>query len=451
MSQVNQIMDIDIDDINFNRVCMVPAEVEYIIYHGGCVDGFASVLCAHKYFEMLRELDTDIKLPVFYPGKFGMLPPMEDIRNKCVLICDFSYKFDILKKLMRNVKKLLILDHHKTAEEDLRMLPESNKVFRMDHSAAYITWRYFFRNVPVPRGILYVEDNDIWAKSMPYTDEFTAYVRSLPFTFDAYSKILDEELIDTEIITQGIGMTKLNNNIINKCQNHIVPSMIQINEMYYFVAYLNTTELKNEIGNKAFVTLPNINFAAMYSHNNLDNSSSFSLRSIDTSTDVSVIAKFFGGGGHRNASAIRTDIITGRLPCTMIDNNEAYSCLKSIYSDNFTINNSSTTIKINAVYLNTSIFKYQLAKYLLQTRYSTPEITVQECVSILTNMNSENIASSYDLSVIWHYDGSNRVTSYLMYYNDSSLTPIFNEYFGINSNYTNEKNIIRFTQQGLKF
>jgi len=48
-------------------------------------------------------------------------------------------KKDNLQKLQSVVKKLLILDHHKTAQDDLKDLPNENKIFRMDHSGAYLT------------------------------------------------------------------------------------------------------------------------------------------------------------------------------------------------------------------------------------------------------------------------------------------------------------------------
>jgi len=33
-----------IDDIDFSNACMDPSEVNYVIYHGNCSDGFGSAL-----------------------------------------------------------------------------------------------------------------------------------------------------------------------------------------------------------------------------------------------------------------------------------------------------------------------------------------------------------------------------------------------------------------------
>lgn len=69
----------------------------------------------------------------------------------------------------------------------------------------------------------------------------------------------------------------------------------------YKVAYKNTTIYVNEIGNN-LAKNTKCDSAVCYYING--NNSKFSLRSIDTKTDVSEIAKKLGGGGHRNASAI---------------------------------------------------------------------------------------------------------------------------------------------------
>ena len=197
-------------DISFDHVDLQPDEVEMVIYHGECTDGFTSAYCAFEYFSKKEGEKRDI---LYYPGAFNKSPPLKKAVGKCVLICDFSYKKVELMKLASVVKKLLILDHHKTAEADLKDLPDNQKVFRMDHSGAYITYKYFNRNeqIPMPMMITYVEDNDIWLKKQPLTQEFTAYIFSLPFKFEEYGKLMNDEYVKTIVFTQGSGMVKQNN------------------------------------------------------------------------------------------------------------------------------------------------------------------------------------------------------------------------------------------------
>lgn len=420
-----------IDDINFSDACIQPREVDYVIYHSNCPDGFGSALCAYKYFNSDTD-DQTIKQPIFHAGKFGVLPPLDEIKDKCVLICDFSYKKENLQKLLAIVKKLLILDHHKTAQQDLADLPNQNKVFRMDHSGAYLTWRFFFRDQPVPLGLLYIEDNDIWKKALPNTYEVTAFVCTLPFNFTAYEKLLDDDYIRQEAIPQGIGMVKQNNSIISKALKYAVTKFIEINQKYYFVAYLNATELKSELGNKVFSEYPNINFSVIYSHSDYYNSTYYSLRSIDSATDVSEIAKVFGGGGHRNASGASVNSILNTLPTTIIDNQKTYSILNNIYG----LTHQIGDYQYHVIYLNTAHHKRPLSKYLLQTRSCLSGQNIQECVSILKNKipvtpDHSHLAqpTSYDLSAIWNYDGCNDCTWFTVHYTDPSLKEKLSSHF----------------------
>ncbi|AYV81431.1 MAG: DHH family phosphohydrolase [Harvfovirus sp.] len=381
------------DKLNFDHVCLEPDEVEYVIYHGNCSDGFTSALAAKKYFEKYYPE----KQLMYHPGVFDRLPPMEEVKDKCVLITDFSYKKDLLAKLMLYVKKLLILDHHKSAMEELISLPEENKLFTMDHSGAYITWRYFFRDEAVPLMVKYVQDNDIWLKEMEYTYEVTAYIYSLPFTFEAYEKLLDDDYVMGEVISQGAGMVKQNNAIIATAVKYAAPKFIHIGDKYYFAGFLNATTLKSELGNRIMMEYPNVNFSAIYSHNDYNNTTSFSLRSVKTATDVSYIAKIFGGGGHQMASGLLINAITNTLPVEIVDGYKTYHVLKNVYRRKFSM--------LNVVYLNSAHHAYQLAKYLMQVRYMTKAgEMVQECASILKTFDK------FDMSAVWNYDGVNDCT-----------------------------------------
>jgi hypothetical protein len=77
------------------------------IYHGGCDDGFAAAWCVRKAL-------GDVE---FYPGVYQENPPSYEGRD--VIFVDFSYKRPVLDVMAKFAKSILILDHHKTAQEDL--------------------------------------------------------------------------------------------------------------------------------------------------------------------------------------------------------------------------------------------------------------------------------------------------------------------------------------------
>ena len=170
-------------DITFDHIELKPDLVDYVIYHGNCIDGFTSAFCAYDYLSN-KYPNRNV---TYYSASFDKLPPLDEIKNKNILMCDFSYKYANLMKIINVCNKFCILDHHLSALNELKDVPDKYKVFRMDHCGSYLTYRYFNQdksNQEVPMMIKYVEDNDIWLKKEYKTHEFTSYVYTMPFTFE---------------------------------------------------------------------------------------------------------------------------------------------------------------------------------------------------------------------------------------------------------------------------
>ena len=106
-------------------------DVNFVIYHADCFDGFCSALAAYLCNENVT----------FYPAKYKTEPPYDELVGKNVLICDFSYKYEQILKIMDFANKFVIIDHHKTSEIELKNILPSNKYFDMAHCGAYLTWK----------------------------------------------------------------------------------------------------------------------------------------------------------------------------------------------------------------------------------------------------------------------------------------------------------------------
>lgn len=280
-----------------------PEDIDVVIYHHPCSDGTGSGLIAWKYLSTnFSERDVE-----YYPSLIGTGPP-KDLQGKNVLICDYSYKKDVLLDLISKVKNLLIigkfvenenifltlvyLDHHKSAEKELSDIPAEYKIFDMKHSGAMLTWFYFFPDLESPLLIKYIEDRDIWTKQLPYTDDFISWFYTLPFDFKEYDKyIQDDALIMKMIHTKGIPYGELNQYYTENATNYSVPKFSKIKDKYYMIGYVNSTICKSDIGHHIFNRFNLIDFSATYSINDVTDSTSFSLRSVDTGSDVSDIAR----------------------------------------------------------------------------------------------------------------------------------------------------------------
>ncbi len=103
------------------------------IFHANCADGFGAAWVVRK---ALGEID-------FHGAKYQEPPP--DVTGKDVVMVDFSYKRPVLLEMAEKANSILILDHHKTAVEDLIDLPANvTAKFDMGRSGAMLTWEHFF-------------------------------------------------------------------------------------------------------------------------------------------------------------------------------------------------------------------------------------------------------------------------------------------------------------------
>ena len=385
-----------------------PEEVNVVIYHKNCFDGFGSAYCAWKY-------DKKGKIE-YYPATHGDLPP--NVKNKNVLICDFSYKKDILNVLIKECNKLYILDHHKSAEKELKEFDDMYKLFDMTHSGAYLTWKYFFPKIKTPLLIKYIEDRDLWTKKLPLIDEFTFWFSTIPYEFEEYDKLLDEKYLVNNIKTKGIIIAEFNNNIINKLSKNTLVKLTKIDKEYYMIAYSNVTgTFKSDVGNVIIKKYENADFSACYSIVDHDNSTLFSLRSTENNLDVSKIASKFGGGGHRNASGLKINYVTNTLTNNVINYN-FYDKLNNIYFDTYS--------NKNIVYFNSSIYQYEIFKYLLRKRTDK-----QVCLCITNNEEIDEV----QLACIWNYDGINDETVFTII--DQKNKVIEKTYSGLHKKLTN--------------
>lgn len=280
------------------------------------MDGFTAAWVVRRYMQLaMREVE-------FYPGVYNDPPP--DCTNKDVIIVDFSYSPDIMKKLYGESHSLVWIDHHKSAIEAMKDSDFYNAIgnsysidykehISLTHSGAMLTWLYFFPNEAAPRFIEYVEDRDLWRFNMPATREVNAYAFSLEYGFDTWDKLMQPELIP-DMIVGGAAIERKHHKDIAELVRVMV-RWIDIGGQYVPVASLPYTLTSDaghlmcklvEAKDKSFL-IPGKNkwgeFAACY-YDTRDHRV-FSLRSLDYGADVSLVAKQFNGGGHKHAAGFR--------------------------------------------------------------------------------------------------------------------------------------------------
>jgi hypothetical protein len=403
--------------LNFSNFLLKPKEVDMLLYHGDCVDGFTSAFICY-FFMKTQNKRKKVK---FIPCQYQKAPP--NVSDKNVLICDFSFKYDTTMKLINSANKIGIIDHHASAEKDLKNIDVKYKYFDKKHSGAYLTWCYFFDEKSMPDFIRYVEDNDLGKRVLTGTKEFSSYVYSLEKKFDIYEKLMDNNFIERTVIPIGEGMLKQSETFINDTVKKIAMQFMLIDSNLYFVGTVNTAVLKSEIGNAMFDFYPNANFSACYSQNTYTGETYISLRSNDSSSDVESIASKYGGGGHRNAAGLSV-FGSNMLPGILIDRYQCYNMLERIIIKTHNLIDKET--EVNIVYLNSAHHKRHLGRYLLQTRYQetydNEQREVSEACSIIRNKTKDmSYYVSLDLAGIYYYNDAENKTYFALVSDNSDL------------------------------
>lgn len=282
------------------------------IYHHPCYDGFTAA------WSVRQALGEDVE---FHATNYGREPP--DVTGRDVIIVDFSYPRDVLLA-MGNARTILILDHHKTAADDLAgllrptgdgydpqaLLLEAQArcmpfplfaIFDMARSGAGIAWDYFNPGKTRPKIVDYVEDRDLWQFILPFSREISAALHSWGFDFglwDMLAQQLDDPIDRRGQVLIGQALERRHHKDIDETLRSVTRRMI-IGGISVPVANVPYA-WASDAGNKLAQGEP---FAACYV--DTPQGRSFSLRSTDAGLDVSAIAKIYGGGGHRNASGFK--------------------------------------------------------------------------------------------------------------------------------------------------
>lgn len=83
--------------------------MDLIISHKNCPDGFVAATVAKSRYPNADVLFLD----------HGLEPPYDIVENKKVLVLDFSWSYEVLKKMGYLAESIILLDHHRSSEQEL--------------------------------------------------------------------------------------------------------------------------------------------------------------------------------------------------------------------------------------------------------------------------------------------------------------------------------------------
>lgn len=259
-----------------------------VVYHDNCHDGITALWCALQRWPNAEP----------YAGRYNDAPDLERMRDRDVVIVDFSWTRGPMSDILDVCRTMLVLDHHKTAKEELEgfvgnIIAKYKQVIDLERSGAGIAWDYLIGGNRHPL-VDYVEDRDLWRFRLPHSREVHAACGSYPLTLDTRNKLMDRDV--KSLANEGSAILRYHDKLVESAAAHAGRETIAGVEVPAIAC--PTIEIASDLGHKLALGQP---FAAVYV-DKPDGTRYYQLRSSDAGLDVGAIAKSLGGGGHRNAA-----------------------------------------------------------------------------------------------------------------------------------------------------
>ncbi|KKN72309.1 hypothetical protein LCGC14_0412600 [marine sediment metagenome] len=264
-----------------------------ILYHAGCWDGLlAAYLINGWHFK-----DTATCIPVSY----GQPVPVEAWSADCdVFIVDFSYSRDVLDELKAQSNSLTVLDHHKTAKDELYGC--SYATFDMTKCGARLAADYILlaekidvEHHQMKELIDYVEDRDLWKWELAGSKAVNAFIRSFPLTFESIKNMMGTLVEPGRLIGEAI-LRSVNQSVEVMIDRGLIMGFDGVKT----IPVVNATVHNSEVGHRLLELYPNANFSVTW-FRRADRKTQYELRARGD-FDCSAVAKAHGGGGHPRAA-----------------------------------------------------------------------------------------------------------------------------------------------------
>lgn len=290
-----------------------------IIAHEDCMDGIGAAYCINQSHPGWHKETLFIQ----YNKEQKIFDFIKDSAYKFdkVIFGGFSLKFDRMIELSFLIPIIEVYDHHKTALTELEPLLNNDQfkiVFDMNRSGSLICYDEFKDFISTDKKVFeFISDRDLWKWNLPNSKEVSEglqfYVK--PNSLESFEEVikLNQETLE---ITGSILLAKQQQQVASKVKKI---QTIKLDE--YVFSCLNVIENISEVGNELckLHEKPSLMFFITEKQELV-----CSLRSMDNLSDISILAKRFGGGGHRNAAGFTIplkklpDLLNGKLNSSLL-------------------------------------------------------------------------------------------------------------------------------------
>lgn len=293
-----------------------------IFAHSYCTDGLvaASIM---KYALQINHIVEPEVIFVKY-GKEQEAILKANIDSETTIYCvDFAFNRDTTLELCKKADKVYVLDHHKTAYENLHDLNSNYNfyfTYNVNKSGASIVRDFCKQHLNLyshiklnqkevlNKIVAMVEDRDLWLFRLPMTREFSEYIFAYiqPNDIDRMTEILFKyKFAQIKTLCQfGSTIMEYKDKLIAKKLESYVPVYVHFNSTKLLIINETQPDLVSQLGNELCkkYNIPVCLYNISGSENSTEQKVSLSFRSMDNLEPVDAVARLFSGGGHANAA-----------------------------------------------------------------------------------------------------------------------------------------------------
>ena len=271
----------------------------HIFYHSAALDGHCSGAIA---YDALRKSEGEVNA---FAINYGQEFPFHLINKEdTVYMLDFSLQpYEDMKKL-NNMCRLIWIDHHKSAIEEAEK--DKGTLFlgsrEVGKAGCELTWEYFHSTTPMPKGVYFLGRYDVWDLVNPDILKFQYGLRGFETfqpTAEVWKKVLDNtDDRFTEYCVQSGG---------------VIVAYNESTDAKYIKSYGFEVEFEGLKGiacnkgmaNSKLFNAVKDNYELLISFVRAKEGHwTVSLYTEKDEIDCSVIAKKYGGGGHKSAAGM---------------------------------------------------------------------------------------------------------------------------------------------------
>jgi oligoribonuclease NrnB/cAMP/cGMP phosphodiesterase (DHH superfamily) len=229
-----------------------------------------------------------------------------------IIVVDFSFSVEDMQKMAEG-REFIWIDHHKSAITEYKEASRDWPGLRdISKAACVLAWNYFFPDRKVPRAVVLIGDRDIWRWAEKDTGAFTEgiHVRETQADNDAlWVPLLEEDpaVMDT-ILTEGRRLREIR---IEEIKKKVDRLGFEVEFEGHRTLAINTAG-NGDLGQRG----RDLGFEIVYCFEDQMQRDilTTSVTLFSRQADVSVIARRYGGGGHKNAAGFSFPRTTSPFP-----------------------------------------------------------------------------------------------------------------------------------------